>query len=147
GCTATSDATTVTVNTNPTKPVINAGGATTFCTGGSVTLTAPAATSYLWSNNATTQSINVTTTGQYSVTVTNGSGCTATSDATTVTVNAKPSTPVITAGGSTAICPGSSVTLTAPAGFTYLWSNGAQTQSINATSAGNYSVTVTNAAG
>jgi hypothetical protein len=54
---------------------------------------------------------------------------------------------VITAGGSTAICPGASVTLTAPAGFTYLWSNGANTQSINASSAGNYTVTVTNAGG
>jgi hypothetical protein len=54
---------------------------------------------------------------------------------------------VITASGSTAICPGSGVTLTAPAGFAYLWSTGATSPSINATSAGNYSVTVTNASG
>ena len=147
GCSAMSAATAVTVNANPSTPVITAGGPTTFCTGGSVTLTAPASSGYLWSNGATTQSINVTTTGSYSVTVTNASGCSAMSAATAVTVNANPATPVITAGGSTAICPGSSVTLTAPAGFTYLWSNGATTQSINATSAGNYTVTVTNASG
>jgi len=147
GCSATSAATTVTVNANPSTPVITAGGPTTFCAGGSVTLTAPAGYTYAWSNGATTQSINVTTTGSYSVTVTNASGCSAISAATAVTVNAKPATPVITAGGSTAICPGSSVTLTAPAGFTYVWSNGATTQSINASSAGNYTVTVTNASG
>jgi hypothetical protein len=112
-----------------------------------VTLTAPAGYTYSWSNGATTQAINVTTGGTYSVTVTNASGCSTTSAATTVTVNAKPATPVITPSGSTAICPGSSVTLTAPAGYTYLWSNGATTQAINVTSAGNYSVTVTNAGG
>jgi len=147
GCSAMSAATTVTVNANPSTPVINTSGSPTFCAGGSVTLTAPASSSYLWSNGANTQSINVTTSDSYIVTVTNASGCSATSAPTVVTVNAKPATPVITAGGSTAICPGSSVTLTAPAGYTYLWSNGANTQSINASSAGNYSVTVTNAGG
>jgi len=142
-CTATSDATHVTVNTVPAKPVITAGGATTFCAGDSVTLTAPAGYTYSWSNGATTQSINVTSTGDYTVTVSNGN-CTATSDATHVTVNTVPAKPVITAGGSTTFCADSSVTLTAPAGYTYSWSNGATTQSINVTSTGDYSVTVSN---
>jgi hypothetical protein len=126
---------------------VTAGGPTTFCAGGSVVLTASSGASYLWSNGATTQSINATTSGSVSVTVTNASGCSATSVPTVVTVNAPPPTPAITTGGSTTFCTGGSVTLTAPAGFTYLWSNGATTQAITASTAGTYSVTVTNANG
>jgi hypothetical protein len=89
----------------------------------------------------------VTASGNYSVTVTNGAGCSATSAATGVTVNAKPGTPVITADGPTTFCALEDVVLTAPAGFTYLWSTGATTQSITVTASGNYTVTVTNASG
>ena len=147
GCSATSVPTTVTVNANPSTPLITADGPTTFCAGGSVTLSAPSATSYLWSNGATTQSVNVTTSGTFSVTVTNASGCSATSAATSVTVNANPSAPVITADGPTAFCAGASVTLSAPSATSYLWSNGATTQSINVPTSGTFSVTVTNASG
>ncbi len=52
--------------------------------------------------------------------------------------------PTITAESSTALCPGSSVTLTSSSGDTYLWSNGATTQSITVGAAGSYSVTVDN---
>jgi hypothetical protein len=146
GCSATSSATTVTVNANPT-PTIGASGPTTFCAGGSVTLTASAGSSYLWSTGATTPSIVVTSAGSYSVTVTTAGGCSATSSATNVVVNAKPATPTITAGGPTTFCAGGSVTLTAPAGFTYSWSTGATTQSIVVSTSGSYTVTVTNAGG
>src|SRR5204862_248655 len=91
-CGATSAATAVTVNANPATPAITPSGATTFCAGGSVTLTAPAGFTYSWSSGATTQSIVVTTAGNYSVTVTNANGCSATSAATAVTVN--PSTAI-----------------------------------------------------
>jgi hypothetical protein len=148
GCTATSTATTVTVNAAPATPVVTANGPTTFCQGGSVTLTAPNGFSYLWSNGATTQSIVVTASGSYSVTVSNASGCSTASAATAVTVNPLPPVPVITPSGSTNLCPGQNVTLTAPAGYSaYLWSNGATTQSIVVNSTGNYHVTVTNANG
>ncbi|MDQ3051717.1 MAG: proprotein convertase P-domain-containing protein [Bacteroidota bacterium] len=49
--------------------------------------------------------------------------------------------PVITANGSTALCPGSSVTLTSSPAPSYLWSNGATTQSITVNAAGTYTVT------
>lgn len=124
---------------------VAAGGATTFCQGGSVTLTANAGTSYLWSNGATAQSITVAATGSYSVTVTTGS-CVSTSPSTNVTVNPVP-TASVSAGGATTFCQGLSVVLTASAGSSWLWSNGATTQSITVTSSGNYSVTVTNASG
>jgi gliding motility-associated-like protein len=149
GCqSASSVATIVTVNALPATPTITAGGPITFCAGGNVTLTSSAGTSYLWSNGATTPSINVTTSGSYTVQVKNASGCqSAASAATAVTVNALPITPTITASGPTTFCAGGSVTLTSSAGTSYLWSNGATTQSINITSSGSYTVKVTNANG
>ncbi|HEX7708971.1 MAG TPA: FG-GAP-like repeat-containing protein [Thermoanaerobaculia bacterium] len=147
GCIATSEPTSVTVSEAAPTPSISASGPTTFCEGGSVTLTAPAGYSYFWSNGATTQSILVSSTGGYSVTVTNANGCSATSEPTTITVSEAPPTPSISASGPTAFCPGGSVTLTAPVGYTYLWSNGATTRSIQVTSTGTYTVTVTNAGG
>ncbi len=138
----------LTVNALPATPTITAGGPTTFCAGGSVTLTASAGSSYLWSTGATTQSINVTTAGTYTVQVTNASGCqSAASVGTTVTVNAVPAAPTITAGGPTTFCVGDSVTLSSSAGDSYLWSDGSTTQSISANTAGIYTVIVTNSSG
>ena len=141
-CSATSVPVTITVNTNPNNTV-TVGGATGFCAGGSVTLTAVAGLTYQWSNNATTQTITATQTGNYTVTVTNANSCTAVSTPVNVTVLAPPSA-TVTANGPTTFCAGGSVTLTATAGFIYVWSNSATTQSITVTQAGNYTVTVTN---
>src|SRR4051795_5517931 len=58
-----------------------------------------------------------------------------------------PGAPAITASGPTTFCAGANVTLTASSGASYAWSTGATTQSIVASNAGNYSVTVTNASG
>lgn len=124
---------------------ISAGGPVTFCQGGSVTLTANAGTSYSWSNGATTQSITVSSPGTFSVTVTTGS-CVSTSPTTTVVVNPVP-TASVSAGGPTTFCQGLNVVLTASAGSSWLWSNGATTQAITVTASGNYSVTVTNSFG
>ncbi|MFT3909298.1 MAG: GEVED domain-containing protein [Ferruginibacter sp.] len=146
GCTSNaSAATVVTVNPLPSTPTIQAGGATTFCAGGSVTLTASAATSWLWSNGATTQSIIVNASGNYTVTVKNANGCSsAPSAATAVTVNPLPATPTISTGGAaTTFCAGGSVTLTSSAATGNTWSTGATTQSIIVNTSGNYTVTVT----
>src|ERR1035437_4944595 len=149
GCQSTaSAATAVTVNALPATPTITAGGPTTFCIGGNVTLTSSAGTTYLWSTGATTASISTTTAGSYTVKVTNANGCqSATSAASAVTVNALPPTPTITAGGPTTFCAGGNVTLTSSADATYLWSTGATTPNINITTAGSYTVKVTNANG
>jgi hypothetical protein len=104
--------TTVTVNALPSTPTISVGGATTFCLGGSVTLTSSAGAGYLWSNGATTQSVNVTTSGNYTVKVTNVNGCqSAISIATVVSVNALPSTPTFTIANIDCNNPTGSVTL------------------------------------
>ena len=107
-------------------------------------LTASSGISYLWSNGATTQTIYVTTSGSYFVTVDDGSGP-AQSAATNVTVTNV--TANITALGSTTICSGNSVVLSASGapGSTYSWSNGETTQTASISNAGSYTVSVTTA--
>ncbi|MDH4474514.1 MAG: T9SS type A sorting domain-containing protein [Fluviicola sp.] len=139
---------TVTVSALPSQPTISAGGPTSLCSGGSVTLTASTGTTYLWSNGATTASIVVSTAGTYTVQVTNAAGCQSVASAgTTVIVGTLPAQPTVTAGGSTTFCAGGSVTLTSSAGTSYLWSNGATTAAISPTTSGTYTVQVTNASG
>jgi hypothetical protein len=142
GSPTTSNAITMTVNPVPSTPTINASGPTTFCQGGSVTLTASPSSGYFWSNGSTTQNVIVTSSQNDSVTVTDVNGCSATSSVTTITVLPLP-TALITANGPTTFCLGDSVTLTAGSSNSYLWSNGSTTQSITVESSENNSVTVT----
>lgn len=144
GCTGVVTAN-VNVNALPVA-TITPSGSTTICQGASVTLTASAGSTYLWSNGLQSSSITVTTAGNYSVQVTNAAGCVTTSAVTAVVVNPLP-TATITANGPTTFCQGGTVTLTASAGSSYLWSNGATTSSITVNASGCYSVTVTNANG
>ncbi|HRP90971.1 MAG TPA: GEVED domain-containing protein [Edaphocola sp.] len=137
---------TINVTVSP-LPIVNLGNDTTICSGNNVTLNAGSNVggSYLWSNAATTQTINVTATGTYSVIKTNGAGCKA-YDTISVTVNP---TPNINLGNDTVICSGNSLVLDAGTntGGTYLWSTGASTQTITITTTGNYSVLKTNSFG
>jgi gliding motility-associated-like protein len=131
-----------------TTPTINPSGPTTFCEGGSVTLTSSTGTTYLWSTGAATPSINVTATGSYTVKVTDAYGClSGASAATEIMVNALPAIPTITASGPITFCIGGSVTLTSSSSASYLWSNGATTRSIHITEAGSYSVRITDVNG
>jgi uncharacterized repeat protein (TIGR01451 family) len=144
-CTASSSAVSVTVNPLPTAS-ITPSGPTTFCQGNSVTLTSNQASSYLWSDNSTTQNINIISSGNYIVTVTDANNCSASSSIVSVTVNPLP-TASIAPNGPTTFCQGNSVILTSSTASSYLWSDNSTTQGINVSSSGNYSVTVTNAAG
>jgi hypothetical protein len=134
---------TITVNALPAAPSITPDGPTSFCTGGSVQLTSSAATSYLWSNNSTTQAITVNTSGNYTVTITDANGCQSTSAPITVDVSNAP-VPTVQANGSLQLCEGEEVTLTSSAADSYMWSNGETTQSITVSTAGTYYVTTTN---
>jgi len=116
-------------------------GASTFCQGSSTTLMSSSASSYLWSNGATTQSISVTVAGNYSVTVTNSSGCSAASTITTVLSTPTPTVTVMT--NNPTICAGQSATLTASGATSYLWSNGETTNSITVSPDATTTYTVT----
>src|SRR6202008_4689688 len=112
----------------PATPTITPGGPTTFCTGGSVTLTSSSATGNQWLLNgnpiggATNQAFVASASGNYTVTVT-ASGCTsAASAATVVTVNPNPNA-TITAPSSVATGSTGNLASVANAGVgaTYAW--------------------------
>ncbi len=113
-----------------------------LCAGQSTTLDAGTFAAYRWSTGATTRTIPATMTGNYSVTVTDAAGCTA-SDFVQVQVAIAPQ---VSLGDTAFICNGENLMLDAGVFPAYHWSTGATTRSINVSTAGNYSVTVTNAA-
>ncbi|MBX7242590.1 MAG: T9SS type A sorting domain-containing protein [Bacteroidia bacterium] len=139
GCVGTD---TINVTVLPT-PSVNLGPDVTGCLT-AATLNAgtnqPVGTTYLWSANtsyALTPSVNVTANGTYYVSITSPSGC---SDSDTINVSLNGVD--VDLGQDITAC-SSNVTLNAGnPGSTYLWSTGATTQSINVTSTGTYSVTV-----
>ena len=104
GCIANEVTLNVTINPLPTA-TITAATITSFCSGGSVVLDANIGTglSYQWQldgvnytgTGATTSSITATTSGVYTVIVTNASTCSATSSGATVTVTPAPTTSAI----------------------------------------------------
>lgn len=124
---------------------ITPSGATDICIGDTVFLTSDSLNGNSWfPGGQTTQTIAVTTSGTYTVTVTDA-GCAATSLPITVTVNSLPATPTISASGSTTICDGDNVILTSSSASGNSWTPGLEnTQDISVTMAGSYSVTVTN---
>ncbi len=136
--------TTLTVSPGLATPTITASGPTIFCQGNDVTLSSSAGNSYLWSSGATDQDITVTVSGNYSVTITNASNCSATS---VMPVTVLTTTASITPSGSTTICQGNTVALTANPGSSYLWSTAATTQSIVVNQTGSYTVYVSNTCG
>ena len=111
---------------------------------GTSTLSTTATGTLSWSTGETTSSITVSSSGDYTVTQT-VDGYTSIAGSGTASPKTIPSRPTLTAGSTTTFCSGGSVVLTASAGTTYLWSNGAATQSITATTEGSYTVNVTNA--
>jgi len=161
-CRDTSSIVTVTSIDAPVAPLITADGDTEFCQGDSVILsvTNTAGYTYLWKLSGgevgTTYKHAAKSSGKYSLTVTNSTGCkTAAVDTVSVTVNAKPSLPTINISGTTTFCEGSSVELSVinnPA-LTYQWENngiaitGATAYNYNVQNSGVYSLKITNAGG
>ena len=143
--------TTTTVIAGSATPVISVSGATTFCQGGSVTLTSSVATGNAWSNGATTQSIIVTASGSYAVS--NNNGCTTvTSTAVVVTVNPLPvlaTTSITSACGAASVNLANGITSNTVGLTVTFYSNAALTSVIagTVTTSGTYYVKVTNANG
>ncbi|MBS1914244.1 MAG: SBBP repeat-containing protein [Bacteroidetes bacterium] len=99
GCANTSDSVSVTV-TPELQPKVTAIGPTSFCAGDSVMLDAGSGyATYRWSTGETTPMISVKLPGNYTVVVSNGSGCSGSSAAVQVTVYPKPAKPVIARNG------------------------------------------------
>ncbi|MDO8367069.1 MAG: HYR domain-containing protein, partial [Saprospiraceae bacterium] len=106
--------------------------------------------SYVWSNNATTQSIIGLAPGTYTVVVTDANGCTSVQTVNVAAFNCALSASISAAN---VLCFGGAegqATVALNGGlmpYTYLWSNGASTQTATNLSAGTYTVSATDAAG
>lgn len=143
-----------TINVSCPPATIFPGGSTTFCSGDSVTLTASAGVSYLWSTGDTTASITVFTSGIYSVAVTSPGGCVGNA---LIPVTVNPS-PIANAGADATVyygyAPAACTTLNGSAGggtspYSFLWSNAATSDSTTVCPAltTSYSLAVTDSNG
>lgn len=150
---------TLTVSTNPVPTISISASSNVVCNGDTAQLIAGGASTYAWlpATSSTTVSgdtawVAPTAATQYTVTGTDGSGCTATA---TVNLNVSNGPNVsISANPSDTVCAGQQVILNSiqggnTNGFTYLWSDGITTRrdTILASATAVYSVIVTNASG
>lgn len=135
GCPPAVATNTITINPIPITTVDDQ----TVCAGDLATLTASGATSYLWSDATSLNTLTASpgTTTPYTVTGTTA-GCSSSATGT-ITVN---TLPVITVDNKT-ICEGTFQTLTAGGATTYSWSNGAVSSSMNDSPISTTSYTVT----
>jgi len=150
-CTSTSVKVNVTVLNAPSAPSISTNGDTEFCSGDSVTLGVVYASGnhYQWKLNGggvgmDTNYYRARTSGLYSLTVFNASGCFVNStNNVIVTTNPKPGIPTVSINGPTQFCEGSSVNMsvTPIENVTYKWYN--QAGAISAATLNNFSATVT----
>ncbi|HMR46817.1 MAG TPA: gliding motility-associated C-terminal domain-containing protein, partial [Bacteroidia bacterium] len=127
GCTASaSQAATV---WNLPTPVIT--GNSAICSGTQTTLSAGNYSTFQWSTGATTDSISVSNSANYIVTVTDVNGCTGISAPFALTINQLPSAII---SGTAAICIGQSTALqfqfTGTAPYSYCYSDGASVSPI-----------------
>ena len=118
-----------TVTITITNPNANAGADVAICFGDTTQLSATGGTQYVWTPITSLSDPNIgnplaypTSTGTYTVTVTDANGCSG-NDAVQVTVHALP---IVNAGNDVSICTGQTTpiggTPTGPAGSTFLWS-------------------------
>jgi len=101
---------------------------------------------YLWSNGSTFSSISGLSSGNYTVTVSDGNACTKTASSNIINTG-NPS--IFISSLNNVTCNGGSngsINITVLGGtspYSFLWSNGATTQNVSGLSAGNYTITVT----
>ena len=101
-------------------------------------------TSILWSTNAITPTISVSSSGSFSVTLTNIAGC-ASSATQALTITP---IPTVTINGSSATCNGNAVTFTANGAASYTWdanAGNATTNTVNVSPSANTTFVVTGA--
>ncbi len=134
----------VSVNSIPTAPTITSNDVDNIiCEGNTITLTANAcAGTVIWSNNASTNAITVSSSGTYTATCTVNGCVSPVSSIQTIIVNSTPNTPTIS--GSTSICAGSSTSLTANGcSGVITWNTGATGSTLTVSSAGTYNAICT----
>jgi hypothetical protein len=126
-------------------PTVNLGLDLSSCSSSVLLNAGNSGSTYLWNTGVTAQTIEATTSGNYSVEVTSPGGCIG-SDVITVTILPSVSA---NAGADITVCPGSTIQLSASGGLTYLWNNSTTGQSISIVpvSSSTYTVSVSDANG
>lgn len=114
-------------------PFFDLGPDNSYCDIEILTLNAGTAETYVWSDGATSPSINVSNSGIYWADASNGPCLTR--DSIQLEFN---TTPILQLGNDTSFCQGESISLTSDFANTYLWSNGANTSAIEVNTAGLY---------
>lgn len=154
GCTGTA---TQTITQNISAPIAGINPLTTTvltCTTPSISITATGGGTYSWSNGTTVvgtnATLNVTSPGNYTVTVTASNGCTATATQTITQNNTAPALTITTPVSTVLTCTTTSISLTANGVGTISWTNPSiisVNPTITVTTPGVYTVTLTAANG
>jgi hypothetical protein len=142
GCT-NSDDVAIVVNNLPTVSAVASDSS--ICVGQTITFNGQGAVTYTWDNSVTNgTAISPNASGTYTVTGTDANGCVNTDDVS-IDVN---NLPTVNLGADITKCDYEApITLNAGSQTSYLWNNNATTATIDVTTSGTYSVTVSNAAG
>jgi len=131
---------TIQINVNMSAPIY-LGADTSFCAGNSIALNAGNGfMNYSWSTGQTTPSINVTSTGVYSVIATDNNNCASKDTLKVINVF---NNPVVGLPKDSLLCTGTIKLLNAVNGMnSYSWSTGATSSNISVNSVGTYWVNV-----
>ncbi|WP_081681322.1 T9SS type A sorting domain-containing protein [Flectobacillus major] len=136
--------------TMPQTASVSPSGNVGVCINDGLTLSANSGVIYRWNNGSTTQNIRVNQAGSFSVQVVDNYGCLSTlaSPVTTFLKNT-PAVPTISANGPLEFCADSRVTLSSSgqSGYSYLWSSGATTASVQVNQSGSFKVKTINTEG
>ena len=117
-------------------------GNTSLCNGDATTLTATGASTYLWNNGSTSNSLYVDTEGTYSVIGTDAYGCWGAASVNVIVYTLTP--PTIMVNGAITPCQSSTATLSVNGYYnSYFWSTGETAPSIEVSAPGYYWVAVT----
>ncbi len=124
-------------------PVIDLGPDTTLCNQDNFILDATNANanSYLWNDNSTNPTLTVSSSGTYSVFVSN-TGCSYQDEINVTFLNS----PILDLGDDASYCNGDTIVLTAydVATTSYIWQDGSTESAFTVTESGNYSVLTSN---
>ena len=124
-------------------PIIDLGNDTAICKDSTIVFDALVGVNWLWSNNDSTKTTIVSTSGDYDIKVTDANGC-INYDTITLSIHELPN---VNIGNDTSICLDSTITFNAVNGEEWKWNTGAVSQEITVNTSGYYDVVVTDSKG
>lgn len=135
--------------TAATPPTVSSVGTPEVCYGGSLTLVSSSNRNALWSTGQNGSQVQVSSPGEYTVSVENVYGCRTASAPFSVAKSGKPlpAAPSISSRGTTEICDGAEVVLSSSTGNNTYWSTGANEAVTSVRNNGEYTARTRDAEG